>query len=444
MDFPKDKVDLYRIFNHLNEGIILADVDDIVSWISSPGMEILGKNGAKMIGEHIDNFFMKSTEVTLIDETLMSLKIPGDKDESIYITFTYVPLRDVSGGIWKAFLFRDISMIKDLEDELRLQKKEVSMVTKNVKMQEVLDLCLSVASSNVTAFIQGESGTGKELIAHVIHQNSQRKGFPFVKINCAAFPETLLEGELFGHVKGAYSGAFMDKPGRFEIADGGTIFLDEIGELSPQLQVKLLRVLQSRSFERLGSNKTITVDVRIIAATNRNLKEELKNGSFREDLFYRLNVVPIYLPPLRERKEDIPGLIKHFLAEFKTKGYKSIRAVSSEVMNAFHAYHWPGNIRELENAIEHALVCSKNDYITINSLPFDIKEMWRQLQQKANPQERSASEPGTIAAEKAKKTYKKVTAEKCRQVLKECGGNKAMAARILGIDRTTLHRKITH
>ena len=441
MDFPKDKVDLYRIFNHLDEGIILADADDIVRWISSPGMALLGKNALRMIGGHIDNFFIRSTEVILIDETLTSLKLPGD-DKDIYITFTYVPLRDVSGGIWKAFLFRDISMIKDLEDALRAQKSEVSMVTKNSKMLEVIDLCLSVASSNVTAFIQGESGTGKELVAHLIHQHSPRKGFPFVKLNCAAFPETLLEGELFGHVKGAFTGAFMDKPGRFEIADGGTIFLDEIGELSPHLQVKLLRVLQSRSFERLGSNKTVTVDVRIIAATNRNLKDDLKNGAFREDLFYRLSVVPIYLPPLRDRMEDIPGLINYFLGEFKNKGYKAIRAVSSEVMNAFNSYIWPGNIRELENAIEHALVCTKDDYITIKSLPFDIKEMWHQQRQKLKPHEMSADLKKT-ASKGTKKSYKKVTAKECRRVLKECGGNKAMAARTLGIDRTTLHRKIT-
>jgi transcriptional regulator with PAS, ATPase and Fis domain len=443
MDFPKDKVDLYRIFNHLDEGIILADVDDLIQWISSPGMEILGKNAIKMIGQHIDNFFIKGTEVTLIDETLTSVKLPGEEDKSIYITFTYVPLRDVSGGIWKGFLFRDISMIKDLEDALRMQKKEVSMVTKNSKMQEIIDLCLSVASSNVTALIQGESGTGKELIAHLIHQNSARKSLPFVRLNCAAFPETLLEGELFGHVKGAFTGAFTDKPGRFEIADGGTMFLDEIGELSPHLQVKLLRVLQSRSFERLGSNKTITVDVRIIAATNRNLKEAIKNGSFREDLYYRLSVVPVYLPPLRERKEDIPGLINHFLSEFKKKGYKAIRAVSSKAMNAFNGYNWPGNIRELENAIEHALVCTKDDYITINSLPFDIKEMWKQQQRELNPPKTATCDLKKPVSEKIIKSYKKVTVEECRRVLKECGGNKALAARVLGIDRTTLHRKIT-
>ncbi len=442
MYFPKDKVDLYRIFNHLDEGIILADVNDIVRWISSPGMEILGRNALNMIGKHIDNIFIKSTEVTLIDETLTSLKIPGDENKSIYITFTYVPLRDIDGGIWKAFLFRDISMIRDLEDSLRMQKSEVSLVTKNSKMQEIIDLCLSVASSNVTALIQGESGTGKELVAHLIHQKSQRKGFPFVKLNCAAFPETLLEGELFGHVKGAYTGAFMDKPDRFEIADGGTIFLDEIGDLSTHLQVKLLRVLQSRSFERLGSNKTITVDVRILAATNRNLKEAIRSGTFREDLFYRLNVVPIHLPPLRERKEDIPGLINHFLDEFKKKGYKSMRAVSSKAMNALIAYNWPGNIRELENALEHALVCAKDDYITIDGLPFDIKDAWKQQQRELHPQELSTCEPIKTIAKGTKKSYTKVTAEECRRILKECGGNKAMAARMLGIDRTTLHRKV--
>jgi transcriptional regulator with PAS, ATPase and Fis domain len=426
MDFPKDSVDLFRIFNHLDEGIILVDKNDVIRWISSPGSEILGKNADRLPGAHIDEIFIEGTEVSLLDETLTGIKLPGDNGKSLYITFKYVPLRDTSGGVWKGLVFRDISMLKDLEDELKIHRKQVSVITKNRRMKEILDLCLSIASSNVTALVQGESGTGKELIAHIIHQHSQRNSFPFIKLNCAAFPETLLEDELFGHAKGAFTGAFTDKPGRFEIADGGTIFLDEIGELSLHLQVKLLRVLQSRSFERLGSNKTITVDVRIIAATNRNLKEEIKKGRFREDLYYRLNVVPIYLPPLRERKEDIPLLINHFLREFEKKGYRPINAVSSEAMNGFMNYDWPGNIRELENAIEHSLVCTKDDIIAVESLPLDIKD----------------KTPAGVLKRSSKKSYKKVTVKECLDAVKECGGNKAMAARTLGIDRATLHRKV--
>lgn len=438
MRFPGDKVNLYRIFDHLDEGIIVADDKDIIVWISAPAAELLGKNAEKLVGLHIDEVLMEGSEVNLLGETLVSIKLPENTGRPIYITFKYMPLNSKDGKIWKGFVFKDITLLKDLEEELNKHKKDISIVTNNEIMQGLVDLSVTVAQSDATVLIQGESGTGKELIANLIHHHSKRKNMPFVKINCASFPETLLESELFGYVRGAFTGAIIDKPGRFEIADGGTIFLDEIGEMSLPLQAKLLRVLESRSFERLGSNKTIAVDVRIISATNRDLKEEVEKGNFRKDLYYRINVVPISLPPLRERKDDIPLLVRSFLKKLEKKGYRQIRSVSSQVMTAFMNYDWPGNIRELENAIEYSLVCSTGDIIKLEQLPPHIKKCGNLQKEFFDNHNQNALSRGT----KERKPYKKVTAEECIKVIKECGNNKARAARLLGIDKATLYRKI--
>lgn len=435
MNFNKFGIEINRIFNHLDEGVILVDGDDTIRWISEPGAEIFGRDVVKLLGAHIDEVFIKSTEINFLDETLMELKFPGIEDKQIYITFKYIPVESKAQGPWKAFIFRDISLMKDLEEELKKNRGDVNIITRSPRMKEILDLVLVVASSNATVLVQGESGTGKELIVNALHKNSQRKNRPLIRINCSAFPETLLEDELFGHMKGAFTGAYTDKKGRFEIADGGTIFLDEIGELSAHLQVKLLRVIQERSFERLGSNSTITVDIRIIAATNRDLKEEINKGNFREDLYYRLNVVPIYLPTLKERKEDIPLLVNHFLREFEKKGYERIKGVSSEVMDIFMIHEWHGNIREIENVIEYALVCKKGDIITIDSLPFDLR--YCRKSDKSSLKNPFISLPGT-----KRKPYRKVSPEDCLRAIENCGGNKAIAARALGINRTTLYNKI--
>ena len=222
-----------------------------------------------------------------------------------------------------------------------------------------------MAASDATVLIFGETGTGKELIARAVHDLSSRKERPLVKVNCAALPATLIESELFGHEKGAFTGALARKIGRFELADRGTIFLDEIGDLSLELQGKLLRVLQEGEFERVGNPQTLTVDVRVIAATNRNLKQQVKNGVFREDLFYRLNVFPVHLPPLRERQEDIPLLIRHFVDKYSIKAGKEITTVSQKVLNALQSYRWPGNVRELENIIERAVVIARGNSLEL-------------------------------------------------------------------------------
>ncbi len=269
-----------------------------------------------------------------------------------------------------------IAQLKSLQKENQMLRSNLTdkynfdkIIGSNPKMLELFDLLKMVAPNNSTVLIQGEHGTGKELIANAIHYNSKRVNKPLVKVNCTVLTENLLESELFGHVKGAYTGALKDKMGRFELADGGTIFLDEIGDISPNMQLKLLRVLQEREFERVGDNKTIKVDVRIIAATNKNLDEAMKEGSFRQDLFFRLNVIPITVPPLRERTDDIPLLVSHFVQKYSKEFEKEIKGVDEEVLKRMQTYHWPGNIRELENLIQRAIVLSQSDVLTVKDFP---------------------------------------------------------------------------
>lgn len=261
-----------------------------------------------------------------------------------------------------------------LKDKLAKKYNFENIIGKNKKMQELFDLIRDIAKTNSTVLIRGESGTGKELIANAIHFNSDRIDKPFVKVNCAVLAENLLESELFGHVKGAFTGAIKDKVGRFELAHGGTIFLDEIGDISPNMQLKLLRVLQEGEFERVGGNETKRVDVRILAATNRNLEEAMKSGQFRQDLYYRLNVIPIDVPPLKERKDDIPLLVAYFLEKFNTEFNKSIKGVDEEAMKYLQSYDWPGNIRELENLMERAIVLNKTGILTIKDFPLFAAE----------------------------------------------------------------------
>jgi Nif-specific regulatory protein len=263
---------------------------------------------------------------------------------------------------------------RELREQLREKFKVDFIISTSRRMEEALNLVKRVAPSPATVLILGESGTGKELIARAIHFSSPRAEKPLVKVNCAALPESLLESELFGHEKGAFTGAVGRRIGRFEQADQGTIFLDEIGDLSPALQSKLLRVLQEKEFERVGSSQPLKVDVRVIAATNRNLEDAIKKGTFREDLYYRLNVVTISLPPLRERKEDIPPLIEHFLKKYSGENQKPVVSFSKEARDLLMNYHYPGNIRELENIIERAVVLSRGDSITTQDLPLNLRE----------------------------------------------------------------------
>ncbi len=265
-------------------------------------------------------------------------------------------------------LVRDEQMVRELRSRYRLE----NLIGQSKSIQQVLATAATAAKSNAPILINGETGTGKELVANVIHYNSPRSKGPFVKVNCGALPETLLESELFGHVKGAFTGAIQNRKGRFELADQGTLFLDEVSEMSPRLQVKLLRVLQENEFEPVGGTQTIRVDVRVVAATNTNLKEALRQGRFRQDLYYRLNVVLIHLPPLRERREDIPMLVDHFLEKYNRENGKSVTKISREVLDHLLAYSWPGNVRELENCIEHAVVMSPGNTLSASLLPAEV------------------------------------------------------------------------
>ena len=294
-------------------------------------------------------------------------------------------------------------------------------------MQKVFDQVRLVARAKSTVLLQGESGTGKELVAGAIHYSSPRRRMPLIKVNCGAVAESLLESEIFGHEKGAFTHAFAQKPGRFELANGGTLFLDEIGETSQGFQVRLLRVLQEGEFERVGGTETLRVDVRVIAATNRDLEQLVKDGKFREDLYFRLNVIQITLPPLRERPEDIPLLAHHFIKEVCEENGRQIMNVSPRAMAVFQSYPWPGNVREIRNVIESIIVMSRTKEIT----PKDVPERIRQ--------ESNAAQTVTL---RAGSTLKDAERELIRLTLISCGGNRAEAARILGIGRKTLYRKI--
>lgn len=295
-------------------------------------------------------------------------------------------------------------------------------------MQDVFRAVEKVFNSNVTVLIQGESGTGKELIARAIHYHStMRAGKPFVAVNCSALPESLLESELFGHEKGSFTGAVGRRIGKFEQANGGTIFLDEIGLMTPATQSKLLRVLQEREFERVGGNELVKVDVRIISATNKDLEDEMKKGEFREDLYYRISVFPIKLPPLRERREDIPLLAGHFLQKYAKQEGKSIEGITPDALDLMMAYHWPGNVRELENAMERAMVLASGPEIGAKDLPAAVRSLG---------EKRIYESDNTLAS-----WIEKLEEEALRQALLECEGNISQTAKKLGIGRATIYRK---
>jgi DNA-binding NtrC family response regulator len=304
-----------------------------------------------------------------------------------------------------------------------------NIVARSDKMQAVLGLVERVAPTNATVLVGGESGVGKDLVARAIHEHSNRASGPFVKINSTAIPENLLESELFGYEKGAFSGATSAKPGKFEIADKGTLFLDEIGDVPPPTQVKLLRVLQDREFERLGATKTLKVDVRLIAATNRDLRDALEEGTFREDLYYRLNVVAIDIPPLRERKEDIPPLAEFFLHKFARESAKPVRGITPQAMHALEDFHWPGNVRELQNIIERAVTLSSGEMLDVADIRLDRS-------------------PGRATAEAARGLPQGFTLEQwedemIREALRHANGNKSQAARSLGLSRNALRYRLS-
>jgi transcriptional regulator with GAF, ATPase, and Fis domain len=336
-------------------------------------------------------------------------------------------MEEINVLIKKALKIRDLTMeVELLRDELSRISRGNQIIGESPQIKEVMDLVNRVAKSNATVLILGESGTGKELVANAIHYNSDRKNKPFVKVNCGALPENLLESELFGHEKGAFTGAISRKIGRFERAHGGSIFLDEIGEMSFSTQVKLLRVLQEKQIERVGSTEVIDVDVRIIAATNKDLKRLVEEGRFREDLYYRLNVIPIKIPPLRERKQDIPLLVKYFLQKYSLETGRRGMTISDSALDKLKTYSWPGNIRELQNVIERAVILSPGREITEDQLPPEIVKRDRQVEL----DEFKLPKNGVNLNDLEKSLIK--------QALDMTNDNQTEAARLLGITRHTL------
>jgi len=314
-----------------------------------------------------------------------------------------------------------------LQEELRERFRPTNIIGSSSAMQGVFDMIAQVAKSDATVLIRGESGVGKELVAHAIHYNSLRAEKPFVRVNCAALPESVIESELFGHEKGAFTGAISQRKGRFELAEGGTIFLDEIGDLSPTTQVRLLRVLQEREFERVGGTQTLSVDVRVIAATNRDLEDLLTKREFRDDLYYRLNVFPIHIPPLRERRTDILLLADHFVEKYGRNAGKNVRRISTPAIDMLCRYHWPGNVRELENCIERAVLLTNDDVVHGHHLP---------------PSLQTAEATGTIFTETLDDKLNAIEREMIVEALKNCRGNKTQAAQLLGVTERVMGLRV--
>lgn len=438
--------------------ILVADDEKNMLWALT---NVLSKQGFKTFtardGEEAIHQFKKHLpDVVLLDlkmpkkngiEVLKKIKKINDSIPVIMITahgnietaieamkfgaFDYVQkpfeMEEINVLIKKALKIRDLTMeVELLRDELSRISRGNQIIGESPQIKEVMDLVNRVAKSNATVLILGESGTGKELVANAIHYNSDRKNKPFVKVNCGALPENLLESELFGHEKGAFTGAISRKIGRFERAHGGSIFLDEIGEMSFSTQVKLLRVLQEKQIERVGSTEVIDVDVRIIAATNKDLKRLVEEGRFREDLYYRLNVIPIKIPPLRERKQDIPLLVKYFLQKYSLETGRRGMTISDSALDKLKAYSWPGNIRELQNVIERAVILSPGREITEDQLPPEIVKRDRQIEL----DEFKLPKNGVNLNDLEKSLIK--------QALDMTNGNQTEAARLLGITRHTL------
>lgn len=375
------------ILNSIADGVVVIGLNHRILFVNRAAREILGKAGAEnllsgakcseVMGHSGCTFGCLLNTIMKTGEHLYNYEATFERgDKKIILSINTALLKDKNGKVIGGIeIFRDVSLIKELKDEIKGRYSFENIVGRNHKMHEVYELLREVAPTKATVLIEGETGTGKELIANAIHHNSPRSEGPFIKINCAALSEGLLESELFGHIKGAFTGAVSDKIGRFELADGGTLFLDEVGDITPHTQVKLLRVLQEGEFERVGGTKTIKVNVRVISATNKDLKAAVEKGEFREDLFYRLKVVPIHLPSLRERKDDIPLLVRFFIDKFNKEMGTEITNISPAAMELLMEYNYPGNIRELGHIIEHAFVRCSGKTLNPEHLPKDLQNM---------------------------------------------------------------------
>lgn len=438
-DFAEAEKERYRlnleaIFRSVRDAIVTVDTEMLVIQANDAAQPICGVSPDEVVGKRFADVFSKCHKSChdILKETLQQkhaieecrVECRHYRRHRQVVVLTGSPLTDQDGRFVGAVLvIRDVTRLADLERELRGRYRFHQIVGKSSKMRDTYQLLQDLGNTDSTVLITGESGTGKELVAKALHYTGVRAAGPLVTVNCSALAENLLESELFGHVRGAFTGAVQEKVGRFEAANGGTIFLDEIGEISPRIQLGLLRVLQEKTFERVGDSTPLKVNVRVAASTNRDLKEKVRLGEFREDLYYRLKVVEIALPPLRERREDIPLLVHHFRDFFNRNFKKNIHGVSDQVQRIFMDYPWPGNVRELEHAIEHAFILCRDRTISVDHLPSDI---------------RNYAENKRIPAERRTNTE----AREILRALQETGWNKAEAARVLRVSRQTIYRKI--
>ncbi|RJQ45028.1 MAG: response regulator [Nitrospiraceae bacterium] len=426
----KYRRNLEAIFRSVRDAIITVDKDMVVVETNDAAKKIC-LLGREWIGKSFEAFptncggkCLDALKKTISGKQVVELQRTECRNNKTVVSIISTPLLDRRGEFSGAVMVvRDETLLSNLERDLRQRYQFHSIVSKNEKMQKMYALIENLADVNTTVLITGESGTGKELVADAIHYAGSRNSNPLIKVNCSALTETLLESELFGHVKGAFTGADRDKTGRFQKADGGTIFLDEIGDISPRMQLRLLRVLQEKVIDRVGDSTPIKVDVRVIAATNQDLPKKVRLGQFREDLYYRLKVMELALPPLRERRDDIPLLISHFLQKLNEKLNKNIEAVSEDVQRVFMEYYWPGNVRELENTLEHAFIVCRQNTITVDHLPQNIKD----FHQSSPHVDKHADELGPQAVIDA---------------LEKAGWNKSKAARLLGVNVRTIYRKM--
>ena len=429
---------LEAIFRSVKDAIITIDPDFRVIEANVHTETICGLTAAQMVGKPFYDCLNRCSRSCLdvlkqtLDRstTIKEYRIECSRHQKRHqlVSVNSSPLLDSQGSFMGAVLvIRDMTLIRDLEMELKEKHQFQNIIGKSKRMKEIFRLLEDLADLDTTILITGESGTGKELVARALHYSGLRGFRPLISVNCSALTESLLESELFGHVKGAFTGAIRDRQGRFQSAEGGTIFLDEIGDISPLIQLKLLRVLQEKEVEPVGQSVPQKVDVRVIACTNKNLRERVKRGEFREDLYYRLKVVEVSLPPLRDRMEDLPLLIDHFRRIFNERFKKEIDGISNDVLNQFMDYPWPGNIRELEHVIEHAFILCHGRVITGEHLPAEIGHYG------GRREEAVPKSPGA----------RSVQVSHILDALSKTAGNKAKAARLLGIDRRTLYRKMS-
>ena len=421
------------ILDSIADGVFTVDKEWQITSFNKSAERITGFSKEEAIGQYCYEIFRTNVclENCALRETMQTgkniinkeLNILDKFNQEVPVSISTAVLRNEEGEIIGGVeTFRDLSLIKELDKEIHEKYSFQDIISKHPSIVSIFRILPDIAQSDVTVLIQGESGTGKELFALAIHNLSPRRERTLVKVNCSALPETLLESELFGYVKGAFTDAKHDKPGRFTLAEGGTIFLDEIADVSPGTQAKLLRVLESKEYEPLGGTLTIKADVRIVAATNKDLQRLVNLGQFRDDLYYRLNVVKIELPSLKDRRMDIPLLIEHFIRKFNKKTGKDIHGVSDEVMRVLMNHSYPGNIRELENSIEHAFILCKGSQLHLKHLPSYLREQ-------------------QVPAIK-KRSIREIEEDHILQTLQNYGGNVTKAAQELGVHRTTLWRKL--